>query len=130
VKINRKDVLDALILLASHPLAADTDGAGEGSDARAAVNVSRITALTSADWGWWRTVTGNIAALRSFAESELTPADLDIGSPLPFEPLAQLAALASAIDAAPKSTRWRLRARVGDRMPWYEEPEEVGHGRG
>ena len=54
MKINKKDVLDALILLASHPLAASSDGAGEGSDAKAAINVSRIVALTSADWGWWR----------------------------------------------------------------------------
>jgi hypothetical protein len=130
VKINRKDVLDALILLASHPLAADSDGAGEGSDGRAAVNVARITALTSADWGWWRTVTGNLAALRAFVETTLAPGDLETGGPLPFEPLAQLAALEAAIEKAPKSTRWKLRARVGERVPWYEQPEEVGHGRG
>ena len=29
------------------------------------------------------------------------------------------------IEAEPKSTRWRLRDRVGDRVKWYEEPEEV-----
>jgi hypothetical protein len=130
VKINRKDVLDALILLASHPLSPNSDGAGEGSDARAAVNVSRVTALTSADWGWWRTVTGNLDALRSFVESDLAPGDLETGGPLPFDVSAQLDALAGAIEAAPKSARWKLRARVGDRMTWYEEPEEVGHGRG
>jgi hypothetical protein len=130
VKINRKDLLDALILLASHPLAATTDGAGEGTDAAAAINVSRIVGLTSADWGWWRTVTGNIERLRTYVESELGPNDLDTGAPLPFDPGAQLAALADAIETAPKSTKWRLRARVGDRMAWYEEPEEVGHGRG
>jgi hypothetical protein len=130
VKINRKDLLDALILLASHPLAAASDGAGEGADARAAINVSRIVDLTSADWGWWRTVSGNLARLRAYIETELGPTELDTGAPLPFEPLAQLSALADAIEAAPKSTKWRLRARVGDRMTWYEEPEEVGHGRG
>jgi hypothetical protein len=130
VKINRKDLLDALILLASHPLAAASDGAGEGADARAAINASRIVELTSADWGWWRTVTGNVARLRTYLETELGPNELDTGAPLPFEPLAQLGALADAIEAAPKSTKWRLRARVGDRMTWYEEPEEVGHGRG
>lgn len=130
VKLNRKDVLDALILLASHPLSAESDGAGEGSDARAAVNVSRITALTSADWGWWRTVIGNLIALRSFVEFDLAPGDLDTGAALPFDLSTQLDTLAAAIEAAPKSTRWRLRARVGERVAWYEEPEEVGHGRG
>ena len=129
VKINRKDILDALILLASHPLAATSDGAGEGSDARAAINVSRIVGLTSADWGWWRTLTGNLAALRAFIVDELRPGELETGGTLPFEPAAQLAALEAAIDAAPKSTKWKLRARVGDRVAWYEQPEEIGHGR-
>jgi hypothetical protein len=130
VKINRKDLLDALILLASHPLAASSDGAGEGADAGAAINLERIVGLTSADWGWWRTVTGNIARLRTYVATELGPRELDTGMPARFDPATQLTALADAIEAAPKSTKWRLRARVGDRMTWYEEPEEVGHGRG
>jgi len=31
------------------------------------------------------------------------------------------------IDAAPKSLRWRTRARVGERVRWYELPEEIDH---
>ena len=130
VKINRKDLLDVLILLASHPLAATSDGAGDGADAAAAINVGRIVGLTSADWGWWRTVTGNLDRLRTYVATELGPNELDTGAPLPFDPGTQLTALANAIETAPKSTKWRLRARVGDRVAWYEEPEEVGHGRG
>ncbi len=130
VKINHKDLLDALILLAQHPLAAVSDGAGEGDDARAAINVGRITGLTSGDWGWWRTVTGNLVHLRAYVETELRAEELDTGAALRFDPIAQLIGLADAIEAAPKSTKWRLRARVGDRLAWYEEPEEVGHGRG
>jgi len=119
VKINRKDLLDALILLAEHPLTQDDRG----------INVPRIAALTSTDWGWWRTVTGNLDRLLAFLEGEIGPSDLDMGRPNQYEVVAQVSALAAAIDAAPKSTRWRLRARVGDRVVWYEEPEEVGHGR-
>jgi hypothetical protein len=29
------------------------------------------------------------------------------------------------IEAHPKSLRWRVRAQVGDRLRWYELPEEV-----
>jgi hypothetical protein len=29
-----------------------------------------------------------------------------------------------AMDAQPKSRRWKLRAKVGDRKQWYELPEE------
>jgi hypothetical protein len=31
-----------------------------------------------------------------------------------------------AIVAQPKSLRWRLRARVGERRPWYNVVEEQG----
>ena len=119
VKINRKDVLDALILLAEHPLTADDSG----------INMTRITALTSADWGWWRSVTGNLDRLHAFLEAELSPGDLETGRPHRYELSEQLSVLRAAIDAAPKSTKWRLRSRLGDRVSWYEEPEEVGHGR-
>jgi hypothetical protein len=39
----------------------------------------------------------------------------------------QIAALRKAIDEAPKSTKWKLRARVGERVTWYAEPEEMEH---
>jgi hypothetical protein len=32
------------------------------------------------------------------------------------------------LEDAPKSTRWKLRARVGERLPWYESPEDIEHG--
>jgi len=128
VKINRKDVLDALILLAEHPLG-DSDGGGSTSGADAAINVPRIAALTSADWGWWRTITENLGKLRSFVETDLTAEELDTGRPRRFDPVAQIEQLESAIERAPKSTKWKFRARVGDRVAWYELPEEVGHCR-
>ena len=30
------------------------------------------------------------------------------------------------IEEMPKSRRWKIRDRVGDRVRWYQEPEEVG----
>jgi hypothetical protein len=75
-------------------------------------------------------VSGNLDRIRAFVTGELQPGELETGSPLPYDALAQIDALAEAIDAAPKSTKWKLRARVGDRVAWYDEPEEVGHGRG
>lgn len=41
----------------------------------------------------------------------------------------QLDSLRAAIHGSTKSTHWKLRARIGERVQWYEEPEEVGHGR-
>jgi hypothetical protein len=45
----------------------------------------------------------------------------------PFDPLAQAARLLDAAASAPKSMKWKLRANVGDRVRWYELPEEVDH---
>ena len=129
VKINRKDVLDALVLLAEHPLGHD-DGAPDARHGLGAINVPRILSFTSNDWGWWRTVTGNLDTLDQYLAVELTPEDLDLnnGRDVLFDPATQIASLRTAIDDAPKSTKWRLRARVGERAPWYQEPEEMGHG--
>ncbi len=44
-----------------------------------------------------------------------------------YDPAAQAAALAGAAEDAPKSRRWKLRARLGDRVRWYQEPEESTH---
>jgi hypothetical protein len=119
-RINRKDILDALALLAEYPI--DSGDAGT-------INVDRITKLTSNDWGWWRTVTGNLDKFRLLYNTEVQPGELDFRRPTRFQVVDQLARMRAAIDAAPKSTRWKLRAQVGDRVQWFEEPEEVGHGR-
>lgn len=118
VKINRKDILDALMLFAEFPL---VDAPGDGID------VGRILSYTSADWGWWRTVTGNLGLMTAFISHELAPDDLDLGRPSRFDPSTQIAGLGSRIADAPKSLSWRLRAKVGERVPWYEEPEEEAH---
>jgi hypothetical protein len=119
-KINRKDILDVLMLLAEFRLT-DEASATDGIDVR------RILQHTSADWGWWRTATGNLDVLERFVATELTLADLDVGRPWRFEPGDQVRALRHRIDEAPKSLAWKVRARVGERLPWYEEPEEIAH---
>ena len=126
VKINRKDVLDAIVLLAEHPLGQD-DGDRDSATGLGSISIPRIVEITSNDWGWWRTVTGNLDKLVQYLEVELQDGDLDVGRSVRFDPAPQVRALRAAIDAAPKSARWRLRARVGDRVAWYNEPEEVGH---
>jgi len=129
VRINRKDVLDALVLLAEHPLGHD-DGAPDTRHGPGAISLPRIVAHTSGDWCWWRTVTGNLDVLARFLNGEVAPDDLDVGGgrAVRFDPVAQVAALRAAIDAAPKSLGWTLRSKVGERVKWYAEPEEVGHG--
>jgi hypothetical protein len=119
-RVNRKDILDVLALLSEYPLAAADESA---------INLGQITRLTGADWGWWRTVTGNLDKLRLFVETELQPGELEFRRPARFDVRAQVVALRGAIDGTPKSARWKLRSQVGDRVQWFQEPEEIGHGR-
>ncbi len=44
-----------------------------------------------------------------------------------FDPLEQAARLLDVAKSVPKSMKWKLRANVGDRVRWYELPEEVAH---
>jgi hypothetical protein len=119
VKINKKDILDVLVLVSEYPLADhDCDG----------INIRPIVGVCTDDWGWWRTLTKNIDRITDFYQHDLTPSDLDTGHLPQYEPLAQLRHLRELIDRAPKPVKWRLRARVGERMTWYKDPEEVGHG--
>jgi hypothetical protein len=73
----------------------------------------------SADWGLYTTVTDNLTAGAELLAS-LIPAEADRA-----RIAARVAAITDALAAAPKSTRWQLRAKVGRRKRWYETPEEV-----
>jgi hypothetical protein len=87
------------------------------------LDTERFGKVLGADWGWWRTVTGNLAKLPGLVAErpELAPPRP------PFDPVEQSRKLLEVAVAAPKSVKWKLRANVGDRVRWYELPEEVAH---
>jgi hypothetical protein len=110
VDLNAKDRSDLYGLLLSHETAAHDDGA---------VNLQRITELTGNDWGRQHTFELNLGRLRDGLPGEpLEPSEAETLR-------RRIDALAEAMESAPKSRRWRLRAKVGDRKRWYEQPEEV-----
>ena len=45
----------------------------------------------------------------------------------PHDPVEQARRLRQHADATPKSLKWKVRSKVGERMLWYELPEETGH---
>jgi hypothetical protein len=112
-EINRKDLGDAACLLADHGLAAGPAGAGE-------ISLARVTAVLGADWGFCHTAERNLGKVAELAAAEPPPgAAHDVAG--------QVRAIRAAIEAAPKSRAWRLRSRIGERVKWYETPEEVRH---
>lgn len=106
-EINQKDVVDLTGLLLDHEVAADDDDR---------INAPYLAKLTAEDWGLYRTLKLNIERLRAALD------DLQVQAEVART---RLDALWEQIEAQPKSMKWKLRARVGDRVAWYELPEEV-----
>jgi hypothetical protein len=100
VELGENDALDAISLLL------DCD-----------IDVPRISEVLASDWGWWRTVGQNLARISDFARSlkGFDAADAIAG---------RARQVMSQADQLPKSYRWRARSRLGDRVRWYEIPEE------
>lgn len=112
VQINEKDIIDTIMLLLEHPLG-DTD--------KETINIKRIASICAADWGFWRTVTMNLEKVRALAHhypqlSDEHKAKVE----------QQVKDAMTRIEAEPKSMGWKLRARVGDRVKWYKDVDEVG----
>ena len=116
VELNQKDAADVLQLLGAYPV---RPGDGSGT-----IGLARFGEIVGDDWGWWRTVTGNLERIRSLATGD--GASLEPPAP-PFDPVEQLGALLDEAERVPKSRRWRLRALIGERVRWYELPEEEAH---
>jgi hypothetical protein len=109
--LNEKDQRDIVNLLHAHPLS-DSDAGG--------INAAYLARLLAADWGLWRTATLNVERVRGgLGRYRIAPEQEEVVR-------ARLDDLRRRIDQEPKSTKWRLRARIGERVKWYEEPEEVG----
>jgi hypothetical protein len=127
VELNEKDVRDILQVLGAIPVGDGGQGRGRHAaspgDGGPAIDTERFAKLLGADWGWWRTVTKNLAKLPGLVAErpEIAPP-----SP-PFDPVEQSQRLLQIAESAPKSVKWKLRANIGERVRWYELPEEVDH---
>lgn len=111
VQLTRKDVQDAAALLVTHELA-EADGPLK-------LNVKRLTKLTSSDWGLHTTASDNLAGLAGHVERELGDGELAGEVRTRAETLLEL------LERSPKTLAWKVRAKVGRTVRWYELPEEA-----
>lgn len=116
VELTEGDLLDIGIMLA-------TVGPGDGTTGDDhAFSMQELLAPLTADWGFWRTVTGNLERVQARAEgggySMIKQADAGT----------LIARRAAAVRAAamdvPKTIRWKVRARVGERLQWWQDVDE------
>jgi len=105
-EMNQKDLVDLTALVLDHPI-------GKGDEA---IDAEYVARLAAEDWGLYRTLQLNIEKLRH-AVTELDVDATTITS--------RLDELWTAVEAQSKPLKWKMRAQVGDRVRWYELPEEV-----
>jgi len=111
VRINEKDVIDTIMLLLEHHL---------GDSDQEMINIGRIAELCAKDWGLWRTTTMNLEKVSALASGYEQLSDEQKS-----QVVAQVKLALDRIEAEPKSMAWRLRSRVGDRVKWYKDVDEV-----
>ena len=112
-EMNEKDIRDVCALLLDHPL---------GDNDNETINVNRITQLTGDDWGLWKTSSLSIGKVKRYVLTvEMDPHENETLR-------TRLATLETAMQNSPKSMKWKMRDRVGDKVKWYELPEEVRRG--
>jgi hypothetical protein len=110
VELNDKDRSDLYALLRGCRI-----GPGDAT----AIDPQRVAELTARDWGLHHTFELNLGRLLDGLSAHTAPTEdvAAIG--------AAIQAVTAAMDAAPKSRGWTMRARIGERKRWYDEPEEV-----
>jgi len=111
VQLNEKDVIDTIMLLREHPV---------GESDKETVNARVISRLTAADWGLWRTLTRNLELVASMLDhyDQLSEDDRLIVH-------GRIKELKDRIAAEPKSMKWKLRSKIGERVKWYKDVEEL-----
>jgi len=109
VEINEKDVIDTVVLLREHEV---------GESEVETLNSQYVAKILCEDWGFYYTVRMNLGKIRDFLPKYgvLTQEDrLNIG--------AKIDRLLERIEKAPKSSKWKLRSKIGPRKKWYKDVE-------
>jgi hypothetical protein len=112
VHLNHKDALDIASILLYNETGGDDSGR---------INLDYIAKLCGQDWGLYKTTSINLKRVEEVVgekELNLSEAERGVIRKRIFE-------INKALEAMPKSLAWQMRDKVGTRVRWYEEVEEV-----
>lgn len=111
VQIAEKDLKDTVVLFLAHELSEKDDNQ---------INVKYLSKLLSNDWGFWYTVMTNLDKVKSYglALPQLSGNQKEDVS-------RKIDNLKQRLDNEPKSFRWKMRARVGPSVKWYNDVEDL-----
>ncbi|MBN2050640.1 MAG: hypothetical protein JW760_09365 [Spirochaetales bacterium] len=110
VHMNEKDIKDAVVLVRAHPV-------GPGDENM--INTEVLTGTLSGDWGFYHTSVENLGKIRD----SLTRYDVlsDDDRKVVAE---RLDLLLAGLEEAPKSLKWKMRAKLGTKKKWYNEVDD------
>lgn len=111
VRLGEKDAKDTAVLLREHEV---------GGHDREVVNAKYIAKVLSKDWGFYYTVTTNLNRVRDYSKTlqGFAPTDVEI--------LGQrVDTLLTCIEKEEKSFGWKMRAKVGTGVRWYQVVDEM-----
>lgn len=109
VQMTEREYKDLMCLLLDHDV-----GRTDGPEL---INAAYLTRLASDDWGIYMTFKQTVQNLLN----ELNSYGLSSEQQQIISDRARK--ILDMIDEAPKTMRWKMRARVGQKVPWYELPE-------
>jgi len=109
VEASERDIKDTIAILADHPL-------GEGDTE--SIDPGYIADLCSKDWGLNKTIIISLNRIRNYLVRAKLPIDVEAIQ-------GKLDELRAKIEQYPKSTKWKLRSLLGEKIKWYETPEEA-----
>ena len=113
VQLNRKDALDIISLLLNNEV---------GDEESGGIDLQRITDLCENDWGLYKTLSINLERVTELvADKDHSVITDDERTSI----LASIQKIQKAIEEMPKSVAWKMRDKVGTRVRWYMEVEEV-----
>jgi hypothetical protein len=107
VEVTQKDYKDMMAILLDHEV---------GSSDERMINGNYLAKLCGADWGIYKTMTMTLGRL-----SEVLP-EFQLGEDGEVVET-RIKALQEMIEDEPKSLKWKMRAKIGERTPWYRLPE-------
>lgn len=112
VELNRKDALDIIALLLDNDIGHDDEGR---------INIDRITRLCLKDWGLYKTLTITLDKVENILLED-NPG-LDKGQQDLV--MSRINTIRRLLERMDKPILWKVRDRVGTRLRWYAEVEEV-----
>jgi hypothetical protein len=119
VQINDKDLKDAMLLLLAASLGeVDVENVkpAGGSAPTGKINVRYLVKLMSDDWGFYHTSTMNLAKIKTAVDQVPVLTD-----PQRVQIRERVDTLVQHLENAPKSGKWKGRAKMGTKKPWYNE---------